>query len=72
VIVDLQMPRLDGYATVAALRRMPALQETPIIAMTASLTQTVPEEISGAGFTAYLVKPIGPAKLRQYVAKLLA
>jgi CheY-like chemotaxis protein len=69
VIVDLQMPRLDGYTTVAALRRMTALQETPIIAMTASLTQTIPEEISGAGFTAYLVKPIGPAKLRQCVAK---
>jgi CheY-like chemotaxis protein len=71
VILDLQMPKLDGYATVLALRRMPALQRTPIIALTAAITQTVPEKISEAGFTAYLVKPIGPAKLRQCVAKLL-
>jgi CheY-like chemotaxis protein len=60
VILALQMPKLDGYATVVALRRMPALQRTPIIALTAAITQTVPEKISEAGFTEYLVKPIGP------------
>jgi two-component system, chemotaxis family, chemotaxis protein CheY len=71
VILDLQMPKLDGYATVATLRGMPALERTPVIALTAAMTQTVPEEIFGAGFTAYLVKPIAPVKLRQCVAKLL-
>ena len=71
IILDLQMPRLDGYATVVALRRIPALRRTPIIALTAAITQTVPEKISEAGFTAYLVKPIGPATLRQCVAKVL-
>ena len=71
VIVDLQMPKMDGYATVLALRCMPYLQRTPIIALTAAITQTVPEKISAAGFTAYLVKPIGPAKLRECVAKAL-
>jgi CheY-like chemotaxis protein len=70
-ILDLQMPKLDGYATVVALRRIPALQRTPIIALTAAITQTAPEKISEAGFTAYLVKPITPAKLRDCVAKLL-
>ena len=55
VILDLQIPKLDGYATVLALRRIPALQRTPIIALTAAITQTVPEKISEAGFTAYLV-----------------
>ena len=71
VILDLQMPKLDGYATVAALRRVSDLQRTPIIALTAVITQTTPERIFEAGFTAYLVKPVGPARLRQCVAKVL-
>jgi CheY-like chemotaxis protein len=71
VILDLQIPGMDGYATIPALKRIPVLQRTPIIALTASITQTIPEKISEAGFTAYLVKPIEPAKLRQCVAKVL-
>jgi CheY-like chemotaxis protein len=71
IIFDLQMPSLDGYATAAALRRIPALRQTPIIALTAALTQTAPERISEAGFSGYLVKPIGPSRLRQCVAQAL-
>ena len=71
VILDLQMPRLDGYATAAALKRMPGLDRTPIIALTPAITQTAPERLSRAGFSAYLVKPIGPARLRQCVEKVL-
>ena len=71
VILDLQMPKLDGYATATALRRIPALRQAPIIALTASLTQTAPERISEAGFSGYLVKPIGPSRLRQCVTEAL-
>ena len=71
VILDVHMPRLDGYATALALRNLPAHRRTPIIALTAALSQTAPEKISEAGFTAYLVKPIGPARLRQCVSKVL-
>ena len=71
VILDLQMPRLDGYATAAALRQMPKLRQTPIIALTAALSQTAPDRISEAGFSGYLVKPIGPSRLRQCVAEAL-
>lgn len=71
VILDLQMPLLDGYATAAALRRMPALRRVPIVALTPAATQTAPERISSAGFSAFLVKPIGPSRLRQCVASLL-
>ncbi len=70
-ILDLQIPRLDGYATAAALRQMPTFRQTPIIALTAALSQTAPDRISQAGFSGYLVKPIGPAKLRRCVAEAL-
>jgi CheY-like chemotaxis protein len=71
VILDLHMPRLDGYSTAAALRKMPISQRMPIVALTAAITQTSPDRISEAGFSAYLVKPIRPASLRQCVANLL-
>lgn len=71
VILDLHMPRLDGYATAAALRKMPAFERAPIIALAAAATETAPERISEAGFSAYLVKPIRPTDLRRSVASLL-
>jgi CheY-like chemotaxis protein len=71
VILDLHMPRLDGYSTAAALRKMLVFQRLPIVALTAAATQTAPDRISEAGFSAYLVKPIRPSGLRQCVASLL-
>jgi CheY-like chemotaxis protein len=71
IILDLQLPKLDGYATTAALRQIPRLRQTPIIALTAALTQTAPDSISRAGFSGYLVKPIRPSQLRQCVAEAL-
>lgn len=71
VILDLHMPRLDGYATAAALRKIPAFKQTPIVALTAALTLTAPEQIRDAGFSTYLVKPIRPADLRRCVANML-
>jgi CheY-like chemotaxis protein len=71
VILDLHMPRLDGYSTAAALRKMPMFQQVPIVALTAAATQTAPDRISAAGFSAHIVKPIKPSGLRQCVASLL-
>jgi CheY-like chemotaxis protein len=71
VILDLHMPRLDGYSTAAALRKMPIFERLPIVALTAAITQTAPDCISEAGFTAHLVKPIRPSSLRECVANLL-
>jgi len=71
VILDLQMPKLNGCAAATALRKLPAFERTPIVALTAALSDAVPEQIRKAGFTSYLVKPIGPARLRQCIANLL-
>ena len=71
VILDLHIPRADGFATAAALRKMPGVERIPIIALTAAATETSPDRISEAGFSDYLVKPIRPADLRRCVASLL-
>ena len=71
VILDLHMPKLDGFAVTTALRKTPGFESTPIVALTAALREAAPEEIALAGFNGYLVKPIGPARMRQCVASLL-
>jgi AmiR/NasT family two-component response regulator len=53
------------------LRKIPAFERTPIVALIAALPDGIPEQVAQAGFTGYLVKPIGPARLRQCVASLL-
>lgn len=71
IILDLNMPRLDGCAAATALRKIPAFGKTPIVALTAAWSEAIPERILAAGFTGYLIKPIGPERLRQCIASLL-
>lgn len=71
MLLDLQMPRLDGYGTLAELRREERFRTLPILALTASAMRGDREKILAAGFTDYLSKPAGPEQLRETVAKLL-
>ncbi len=71
VILDLQMPKLDGYAAAIALRKIPGCAKIPIIALAAALLEVSPEQVTQAGFTQCLVKPISPARLRDCVLRLL-
>jgi|SRR5579863_1053945 len=71
VLLDLQMPKLDGLAVLQAVRSDPRFGQLPIIALTASAMRGDRERILEAGFTGYLAKPAGPELLRDTVAKLL-
>lgn len=71
VILDLQMPKLDGYSAAIALRKIPSCAHIPIVALAAALPEVSPEQISQAGFTQCLVKPISPTRLRECVTRLL-
>ncbi len=71
VILDIHMPKRDGFGVIKELRKDPALQTLPIMALTASASLDEQDRIMGSGFDACLVKPIGPAKLRDAVASLL-
>jgi PAS domain S-box-containing protein len=59
VLLDINMPRMDGYAVLRVLRQMPALDKTPVVAVTAN---AMPKDIArgkAAGFADYLTKPLG-------------
>lgn len=71
VLLDMQMPGLNGYATVQALREQPRFAKLPVIAVTASSMPGDRERSLAAGCTDYLAKPINPRELLQLVAHYL-
>jgi CheY-like chemotaxis protein len=71
IILDIHMPKKDGFGVIRELRKDPDFRALPIMALTASASLDEQDRIIGSGFDACLVKPIGPAKLRDTVASLL-
>ncbi|AJZ61067.1 sensory box protein [Paraburkholderia fungorum] len=57
-LIDLAMPKMDGFATLAGLREMPALAGTLFAAMTGFGHASDRERTRAAGFDAHLVKPV--------------
>lgn len=70
-IVDIQMPRLDGYGVLAAMRGDPALRGIPVIALTAYAMDGDRARGLAAGFRAYVTKPVTLRNLRQILDEVL-
>lgn len=71
IILDLQMPGLNGFAVLQELRNDRQFAATPILALTASAMQGDRERAMTIGFNGYLTKPLGLALLRSEVERLL-
>lgn len=61
VLLDIQLPVMDGYEVARALRAMPALSTTPIVALTSYAMPGDRERAIDAGCTGYIEKPINPS-----------
>lgn len=70
VLMDLQMPVMDGYQATRLIKENPKLIDIPVIALTASAMPDVVNKVSEFGMDDYLGKPFHPAdlytKLKQY------
>ncbi|HVW10421.1 MAG TPA: response regulator [Bryobacteraceae bacterium] len=71
ILLDIHMPRLDGYATVCEMRCVDSLQKLPIVALTASAMRGDHDKAIRAGFTAYITKPVSLMALRREIERLL-
>ena len=61
ILLDIQLPEIDGYAVARALRSSPAQRNTPIIAVTSYAMSGDREKALAAGCDGYSEKPIDPS-----------
>lgn len=71
VLMDLQLPQMDGTEALRLLRDNPATREVPVIAVTAFAMKDDRERAIRAGFDGYLEKPISVRALPDQVRGLL-
>jgi two-component system, cell cycle response regulator DivK len=71
ILMDIQLPKLDGYEATRRLKADPALKHIPIIVVTSYALSGDEDKARAAGCDAYVGKPFSPrallAKIRDYV-----
>ncbi|MCG8612727.1 MAG: ATP-binding protein, partial [Pseudomonadales bacterium] len=72
VLMDIQMPEMDGYQTTREIRQFSRFKSLPIIAMTAHAMRSDQEKCLAAGMNDHISKPIDPDALYQVLAQWLA
>jgi two-component system chemotaxis response regulator CheY len=70
IISDVNMPKLDGFSFVKALRCLPKFKHVPVLMLTTEQTDEKKAEGRAAGATGWIVKPFDPEKLIQVVNKV--
>jgi two-component system sensor histidine kinase/response regulator len=71
ILMDMQMPVVDGLEATRELRRMPAYANTPIVAMTANAFEADREACLLAGMDHFVTKPVNPDALFELLYSLL-
>ncbi|WP_026042342.1 two-component sensor histidine kinase BarA [Pantoea sp. A4] len=69
ILMDIQMPDIDGIRASEIIRSLPNHAQTPIVAVTAHAIDGEREELIKAGLNDYLAKPIDESKLSQLLAR---
>ena len=71
VLMDINLPEIDGYELTHRLKQMPDLAGVPIVAMTANVMKGDREKTLAAGCDGYIQKPIDVDQLPLQVARFL-
>jgi two-component system, cell cycle response regulator DivK len=74
ILMDIQLPDMDGIAALRRLKAEPRTAAIPVVALTAFAMKGDRERFLGAGFDGYLVKPINikefPEQVRQFCERV--
>jgi len=71
ILMDLQMPDINGFEAASKIRLMKGYQDVPILALTASCSDQVKEQCRAIGMKAFLSKPIDANELWSAVSRYL-
>ncbi|HJX00800.1 MAG TPA: response regulator [Terriglobales bacterium] len=71
VLLDINMPVLDGFAVIRLIREHPTFYQVPVLAVTAYAMKEDRERVLGAGFNSYIAKPIDSALLFEELQKFM-
>jgi two-component system cell cycle response regulator DivK len=71
ILMDINLPRIDGYTMTARLKQRPDLVDVPIIALTANVMKGDREKTIEAGCDGYLQKPIDVDRLGDQIRSFL-
>lgn len=71
LLIDLNMPNMDGISLVRALRELPQYKRTPMLILTTESSDAMKAAGKAAGATGWLVKPFDPLKLIEVVKKVI-
>ncbi len=69
ILMDIQLPDIDGITALRRIRADPALAATPVLAVSASVMPDEQQRIAASGFDAYITKPLS---LKPFVAMINA
>lgn len=71
IVLDLQMPRVDGWELARRIRSTPGLRDVPLVAFSACVTPTERARAEEAGFDLFLGKPCDPSIILRELRRLV-
>ena len=71
VLMDIQLPDIDGITALGRLRADPLTQKTPVVAVSASVMPDDQQRIVASGFDAYVTKPINVKSFLETVERFI-
>lgn len=71
ILLDIQLPDIDGYEVLARLREAPLAEDVPIIAVTSYAMSGDRERLLAAGCKGYIEKPIDPLAVVETIRRIL-
>jgi two-component system cell cycle response regulator DivK len=71
ILMDIQLPGIDGYEATRRIKADPSLKQTPVIAVTSYALSGDEEKTRAAGCDAYVAKPFSPRQLLKKIREFV-